>query len=141
VGLETLTSGEFKDIGSSHRKMTERDRELLLGVIQDIQSQFVEAVAQGRDLPVDKVAEIADGRIFTGSRAKELGLVDALGNFQDAVDLAKRMTDITGEVALVYPKREKPSFLDLFFETASESLHNAIIDFLRTRIEYRWDGF
>ena len=141
VGLEVVTSGEFKDIGSPHRKMTEKDRELLLEVIDDIQDQFVEAVARGRNLSPEKVREIADGRIFTGARAKDLGLVDNLGNFHDAVALAKKMTGIQGEVQLVYPKKERASLLDLFMDDDTESLHRAVTNYIRTRIEYRWDGF
>jgi protease-4 len=141
VGLEVLTSGEFKDIGSPHREMTEKDRELLRTLINDIQEQFVDAVALGRDLPVEKVREIADGRIFTGARAKELGLVDALGNFRDAVDLAKDMTGITGEVTLVYPSKPRIRLWDLIFQDTSRALSRAIVDGLRPQLAFRWDGF
>ena len=141
VGLEVLTSGEFKDIGSPHRKMTEKDRELLRTIINDIQEQFVDAVAKGRDLSVEKVREIADGRILTGAKAKELGLVDVLGNFRDAVDLAKKMTGITGEVTLVYPRKSRITLLDLIFQNTSESLSRAIVDALRPELAFRWDGF
>jgi protease-4 len=140
VGLEVLKSGEFKDIGSPYRRLSERERELLTSLISDIQKQFVEAVAQGRNLPVERVREIADGRIFSGSQSKELGLVDQLGNFQDAVELAKQMTGIKGEVALVYPKKSRVKFWDLVFRNASEALYRSFRNVLDTRIEYRWDG-
>jgi protease-4 len=139
VQLEVIKSGEFKDVGSPHRELTDRDRELLLQVITDIKNQFIEGVASGRHMPVEKVREIADGRIFTGDRAKKLGLVDALGNFQDAVDLAKEMSGIEGEVDLVYPEKRRPSLLDIIMETGIKSLKKAIQE-TNIPIEYRWRG-
>ena len=140
VDIEVLKSGEFKDIGSPHRKLTEQDKEMVRALIFDIQSQFVEAVAQGRNLPIEKVREIADGRIFSGSQGLELGLVDQLGNFQDAVDLAKSMAGIKGEATLVYPKRIRLRLWDILAEDASRVIYRALRDALGMQIEYRWDG-
>ncbi|MBW2203918.1 MAG: signal peptide peptidase SppA, partial [Deltaproteobacteria bacterium] len=81
VDLEIIKSGEFKDIGSPDRKLTKREREILDVMIMDIQKQFVDAIVRGRSLSLEKVQAIADGRIFSGAQAKELGLVDFLGNF------------------------------------------------------------
>lgn len=139
VKLEVLKSGEFKDIGSPHRKLTDRDKELISALIADIQKQFVEAVASGRNLTLEKTHEIADGRIFSGARAKELGLVDVLGNFQDAVEIAKNMAGIKGDVTLVYPKKSKLELWDLFFDSAADSVVKRIHE-MKTRIEYRWNG-
>lgn len=140
VSLEVLKSGEFKDIGSPHRKMSEREKELIKDLISDIQKQFVNAVARGRGLSEEKVQEIADGRIFSGAQAKELGLVDLLGNFQDAVDLAKKMTGIKGDATLVYPKREKLKLWDFIFQDITKACYNAFMNYLNTSIEYRWEG-
>jgi protease-4 len=140
VGLEVLKSGEFKDVGSPHREMSEREKELLQELIFDIQGQFVKAVAEGRNLSVEEVEEIADGRVFSGAKAKELGLVDVLGNFQDAVDLAKKETGIEGEVTLVYPKKTGPSIWDLVLRDATRAVYESTIKALKTHIEYRWDG-
>jgi protease-4 len=139
VRFEVLKSGEFKDIGSPDRKMTERDRKMLNELIQDIQEQFVNGVAEGRNMPVEKVRKIADGRVFSGARAKELGLVDALGNFQDAVELAKEMAGIKGAVTLVYSKKSRLRLMDLLVETAAASV-NKFLQGIKTRIEYRWSG-
>jgi protease-4 len=140
VSLEVLKSGEFKDIGSPHRKMSERDKEVIKGLIFDVQNQFVSAVARGRALSMEKVQEIADGSIFTGAKAKELGLVDILGNFQDAVDLAKKMTGIKGEAKLVYPKRQASRLWDIILQNTTESIYRAVKNTLKTDIEYRWTG-
>jgi protease-4 len=141
VGLEVLKSGEFKDIGSPYRELTERDKELIKDLISDIQEQFIRAVAEGRNISVEKVREIADGRIITGSMAKELGLVDYLGNFQDAVDLAKKTVGIDGEVSLVLPKESRTRLWDFIFQKAAKALSLALRDNLQPVIEYRWDGF
>ena len=140
IKLEVLKSGEFKDIGSPHRELTARDKELISALIADIQKQFVEAVASGRNLSIEKTREIADGRIFSGAQAKELGLVDVLGNFQDAVELAKNMATIRGDVTLVYPKKSKLDLWDLFLGSAADSIAKRIQG-MKTRVEYRWSGF
>jgi protease-4 len=141
VGVEVLKTGEFKDIGSPHRKLSEKDKELISNLISDIQKQFVEAVAQGRNLPVEKVREIADGRILSGAQSKDHGLVDELGNFQDALDLAKKMTGVQGEVTLVYPRKTKSRLWDFLLRDASESLYGFLRRIPNMWIEYRWDGF
>ncbi|MBN2418495.1 MAG: signal peptide peptidase SppA [Deltaproteobacteria bacterium] len=139
---EVIKSGEFKDIGNPHRDLTEKDREILDAVISDIQSQFVDAVAAGRNLPVEKVREIADGRIFTGETAKKWGLVDELGNFEDAIILTKDIAGIDGEVNLVYPQKKKLKLLDILLGEAAESLSNILKNSMKNNsIEYRWDGF
>lgn len=140
VKPEILKSGEFKDIGSPHRKMTEREKDILNAVILDIQNQFVNGVAGGRNLSVEKVQEIADGRIFTGAQAKELHLVDDLGNFQDAVEIAKNMAGVKGDVTLVYPKKPSIGLWDLLFETITRSV-TRLIQEMKPKVEYRWRGF
>ena len=141
VSLEVLKSGEYKDIGSPHRELTERDKELIKGLITEIQEQFIHAVARGRNISVERVRQIADGRILSGAMAKDLGLVDRLGNFQDAVDLAKKMSGIKGEASLVYPKKRSIRLWDLVFQGFSKAFYDAIADHLKTTVEYRWDGF
>jgi protease-4 len=140
VSVEVLKTGEFKDIGSIHRKLSERDREMIRTLVFDVQRQFVEAVAQGRNLPVEKVREIADGRVLTGAQCKELGLVDQLGNFEDAVELARTLAGVKGEAILVYPKKPKGKWWTLFLQDSSRTVVQAVRDALRVRLEYRWEG-
>lgn len=139
VDLEVLKSGEFKDVGSPHRKLTERDKELLNALIGDIQKQFEEGVASGRNMAVEDVQLISDGRVFSGARAKELGLVDTLGNFQDAVEIAKKIAGIKGDVTLVYPRKKELGLLDVLFDLFADSAARGL-ESLRTKIEYRWTG-
>jgi protease-4 len=140
VEMQVIKSGEFKDIGSPNRKMTKKEREILASLLEDIRNQFVTAVSQGRNMPEEKVLELADGRVFSGREAKRLGLVDSLGNLQDAVNVAKRMAHIRGKVKLVYPVRKRRSLLwDLLFK----DLFNALVNRLDRHsglLEYRWNG-
>ena len=139
VSFEVLKSGEFKDLGSPHREMSEREKALIMALIKDVQKQFVDAVARGRGMSEAEVMKIADGRIFSGAQAKELGLVDSLGNFQDAVQLAKEIAEIKGEATMVYPEKPRVRLWDLFFRDATEAIINALKDNLGG-IGYRWRG-
>ena len=88
VRNEKIKSGAHKDILSMYRPMTADERELLQGIVDDIYHQFVQTVADGRHMDEAKVKEIADGRILTGKQAQDLGLVDAMGNYYDALNYA-----------------------------------------------------
>lgn len=101
IRQETIKSGPYKDIGSSSRPMTVEERAILQGMVNDIYEQFVDVVAKGRKLNRDKVKKLADGRIFTGRQAKELGLVDKLGNYYDAVRITGEMAGIKGEPQII----------------------------------------
>ena len=140
VDLEIVKSGEFKDMGSPDRKLTQRDRDILDALIKDLQGQFVSAVASGRNLSVEKVQEFADGRIFSGARAKDLGLVDYMGNFQDAVEITKKIVGIKGDVALVYPKKSTGELWNLFLESSARNIVGVLTEQGGSMVEYRWDG-
>jgi protease-4 len=107
IGVESVVvkSGRHKDIGSPFRKMNEEDRLILQSVMDDVHSQFIEAVAEGRSLDVQDVQSLADGRIFTGRQAKQANLVDELGDLDDAIRLAAEMAGIEGEPKVVEPRR------------------------------------
>jgi len=107
IGVESVVvkSGEHKDIGSPFRKMKEDDRLILQAVMDDVHSQFIEAVADGRALDVREVRMLADGRVFTGRQAKAAKLVDELGDLEDAIKLAAEMGGIEGEPKVVEPRR------------------------------------
>jgi protease-4 len=121
MDFEVIKSGRYKDTGSWSRQMTEDERALLQGTIDDIHSQFVEAVAEGRGMDFDSVAELADGRIFSGRQALEAGLVDTLGTLEDAVAIAGRMGGIEGTPHVQEPvRRERLTLLDLLTGAASD---------------------
>jgi len=115
VSREAVKSGPYKDIGSPLRKMKPEERRLLEGVIKNVHQQFVDVVVKGRRLTREKVEKIADGRIFTGEQARDLGLVDELGSFEDAVELTKKMAGLSGEVKLIFPEKKRISVWDFIF--------------------------
>ncbi len=115
IEIQTIKSREHKDMGSPFRTMTEKEKELLQGVISDVYQQFVETVSSERDIPMDSVLALADGRIFSGRQAKELGLVDTLGSFHDAIEITRNLVGMKPEPYLIYPKKKR-SFIDMLVE-------------------------
>ena len=124
--MEVVKSGAFKDVGNPGRAMTPEEREYLQKLLDSVHQQFIRDVARGRRMPEEKVREIADGRIFTGEQAKEMGLVDELGGLNDAVDAAAKMAGITGEPKLVYPEKKKISLLDYLLDRSAETVAERI---------------
>lgn len=114
IGVKTtvVKSGKFKDIGSATKELTPEERRLLQEVMDDVHEQFIRAVAEGRGMAFEDVAKLADGRIFSGEQAKELGLVDELGGLEDSIALSARMAGIKGKPEVV-EHEEKIGLLDL----------------------------
>ncbi len=114
-----LKSGEHKDIGSPFREMTSEEKKIIQEVIDNVHQQFIKAVAEGRKMDHSKVSQIADGRILTGAQAKQIGLVDQIGNLQDAIDVVAKMLKIEGKPNILYPKKRLSLWELLVKETAS----------------------
>lgn len=115
VEFETIKSGELKDTGSMTRAVTSRDRQYLQGVVDDLYAQFVNAVAVERSLPHAEVEALADGRVFTGLQSLSLGLIDGIGTLEDAISLAARLGEISGDPRTVRIPKKRPSFVEWFF--------------------------
>ena len=130
--METVKSGALKDAGNPFRDMTPEDRAYWQALVDRVYRQFLGAVAEGRHLDVEKIRPVADGRVMTGEEAKERGLVDALGNLYDAVDLAKAEAKLTGEPVLVYPPEDRAHLLEQLLGGAA----GAAADALRTRLAH-----
>ena len=107
VGTETVKSGELKDVGSYSRSMTKKEELMLRSVVMDTYEQFVATVAEGRGMTQEDVYPMADGSIFTGLQAFNLGLVDTLGGLKEAVDLAADLANMEGEPDVIRPRPEK----------------------------------
>jgi len=116
IGVEAvvITSGPRKDTGSLFRGMTEEEKAIWEAIIDEIYGSFVEIVAEARDLPVDEVRELADGRVYTGRQAAKAGLVDETGTLDDAVAKAAELGGIEGEPEIIELKSE-PGLLDLLY--------------------------
>ncbi len=113
IDVQVIKSGEFKDVGSPFREITDAEKKYFQSLIDNVHSQFKLAVSQGRGIDLKEVDKIADGRVFTGEQAKNLKLVDELGSLSDAIRLAGNMGGIKGEPNVVYYPKKKMNLLDL----------------------------
>ncbi len=123
---ETVAVGKRKDVGDFMRTMTPDERDYLQSVLHDVHSQFVDAVAAGRKMKTQDVWALADGSIYTGIQAKALGLVDDLGDLDDAVKVAGKLANIQGEPKVV-TEEKKTSILDLIKGKDAGSLFRGIL--------------
>mgnify|MGYP006172765811 FL=1 len=134
IEFETVKSGDLKDVGSYSREVTEADRKHLNEMVDDMYSQFVNAVSQNRSLSKEEVKKIADGRVFTGKQSKELGLIDVIGTFEDAVSIAGTMGQIKGKPKIVQVNKKRPSVLDWF----TGNLGQTVSGWFDELPAYRW---
>ena len=146
IKVNSITSGPNKTIGSPWEDMTAEQQEILEAFINESYDEFVRIVADGRNLDTETVRELADGRIYTGRQALEVGLVDELGNFDDAIDKAAALGGITGEPRIVEYERF-PSFQELFLgfssqlqKSEAEKVMEVVSEFTTPKLEYRYVG-
>ena len=126
IGLqpEVIKAGEYKDIGSPARAMTKKEKNLLQSVVTDVHQQFIEAVAIGRDISIEDVTKIADGRILTGRQAHSLNLVDKMGGLQVSIDQLAQKVGIIGIPKII---KEKPR-VDLLERILKATINQPFID-------------
>ncbi len=144
IGVEfnVFTSGDSKDFGSLYRDMTPEEREYWQGVIDETYEGFVQIVAEGRGMDAETVRALADGRVYTGRQALELGLVDQLGYEKDAINKAAKMGIIGGEPRIIR-YTSNVGFLSLLGGLANvsgqDALPYALIEWVLTpKMEFRW---
>lgn len=139
---EAIKSGKFKDIGSPSREMTVEERKLLQAMIDDSYEQFVKAVSDGRKMPADQVKLLADGRIYTGRQAKEAGLVDLLGDLQDAVDKAGELGGLGKNPRVLSDTDPFENLFSLIDSRLSSFGTKSLVEAVDTApsLEYRWYG-
>jgi protease-4 len=128
VGVKSsvVKSGQYKDIGSPTREMTQEERQIIQELVDDIFDQFVDVIVKDRNLPREQVVAMADGRVFTGRKALDLGLVDQLGDMGSAARLASELAGKTGEYDLVFPRKKRPSVFDFMLESAMNSIARSV---------------
>lgn len=128
VGVKSsvVKSGQYKDIGSPVREMTPEEKIIIQELIDDIYNQFIDVIVRDRKLTREKVVAIGDGRVFSGRKAKEYGLVDQLGDMASAAKLASVLAGKNGKYDLVYPKKKHPSVFDYVFESAADQLSRSV---------------
>ncbi len=118
IGIEfiTIKSGNFKDILSPFRDTTKSESRYLHDFIMNAYDQFVGAVSSERNMDIEKVKSCADGRVYTGVQAKEIGLIDLLGTYEDAIELAGKLGGIEGQPKTIREKKKQPGLFELMFE-------------------------
>ena len=142
IKTEVIKSGRFKDIGSSTRDLTLADRELLQGMIDDVHSQFVTAISEGRNIPIDRLQPFVDGRIFTGQQALDAGLIDELGSLSDAVRHAGNAVGLGDDPKVIYPQPEEKSIYERLIQgAASRYLGISLTPQISAGPQYLWDGY
>jgi len=98
-------------------------------LIDNIHDQFVRDVATGRKRGTEEIRALADGRLFTGEQAKDLGLIDRFGNFQDALDRAAELSGIRGKPVILYPEEKRPRILEFLLQGFAGSLFRILQGF------------
>jgi protease-4 len=118
----TMKAGEFKDTGSPTRDMTPAEQQYLQALIDNMHTQFIQAVAEGRKAKVEDIRAIANGKVWTGEQALSMKLIDQVGDFQTVVDDTAKEVGISGEPTLVRPEKDRKTVLDLLFGDVSQWL-------------------
>lgn len=137
VKVNIIKSGKHKDIGSSLRAMSEEEKGLLQGVIDNAYSQFFNVVAKNRKMiKKQELMKIADGRIFTGEQAKQMDLIDELGTYEDAIKLASKLAHIEGKPIIV--EEDKPLKLLFDFMEIKNPIKKLQEDTTKILLEYRY---
>lgn len=111
VEMEVVKGGAQKDLGSPFRDMGPEEREILGALVLDVHEQFIEVVAEARGMAVDQVRPLADGRVLSGRQAQAAGLVDRLGNVEEAIAVAGRMAGLGSDPRIVRPPSDEGDWL------------------------------
>ncbi len=102
IQIETFKGGKYKDMYSGFRELTPEEEEIMQEMVDEYYEQFIDVVAEGRGLSEEEVRNLATGQIYTGTKAKELGLVDELGDLDTAIDLAAELAGIEAPIVEYY---------------------------------------
>jgi protease IV len=129
---QIVKSGEMKDMGSPWRGLTSAEKEYANTVVMEVYDNFVTDVSKGRNMTTSDVKALADGRIYTGATAKQLGLIDGFGDLYDAIDKAAKLGGVTGEPKVVYMNRTSLSKLILGSDSGQSSKIQQFVSYFET---------
>jgi len=136
IDFETIKSGDVKDVGSPYREATDEDREMLQAAIDDSYEQFIEVIMEGRDLTREEVIEVADGAVFTGRQGMDLGLVDRIASFEEAIRITAELAGIDGKPRTVKERPRKDVTLFDLFKTDLSGLLDGRLPFPGPQLQY-----
>jgi len=118
-----IKSGEFKDMGSPLRELKDSEKQILQDLVDELHLQFVSDTAKARGMEIKTMANLADGRAYTGQKALQLKLIDRLGNLDDAVQWAGELAQIKGDLNPVYPREDKLTFIKRLADTLLKDIN------------------
>jgi protease-4 len=137
---EVIKSGPFKDVGASNRPMNDEERNLMQDLIDNVYNQFVRDIAAARSMSEETIYKLADGRVYTGEQALEVGLIDSLGNYTDAITLAADLGGLDSkDPQLIYPKVDRKFSLLNLLRNAEQSLVDNFVP-LYPILSFEWTG-
>jgi len=140
VDMRTIKAGRLKDSGNPMRKMTDEEARYFQSLMDGVHRQFMDVVEHERGIDHGQLVQIADGRVFTGEEAVELGLVDTLGTYEDAISIAAGMAGISGEPSIV-KERRRANWFDIFLGETDQTLKQLKQELLdRPVLSYRYAG-
>ena len=139
IEVYTIGSGEFKDAGSPFKPFEEEHEAYFSQMVFDIHDQFVEDVAECREMELSEANALADGRVFTGRQAKAERLVDELGSLHDAIEYIAAEVDLE-DPPVVYPPEEKLGIFGELFRVAVDSSVTELKEHKRPRVSYEYVG-
>ena len=136
VKIETIKSGIHKDIGNYSREMTAEERKILQDIINDAYEQFLSVVVTGRKLDEAKARGLADGRIFTGTQAKVAVLIDDVGGLDEAIEEAKKLAGIKGDVKIISDTDQWEKIFEFLPAGFEERMFSKVMPAMNVRFEY-----
>ncbi len=144
----SIKSGKMKNIGSPLKEMSEEERKVLQDIVDEMYTRFLDIIAEGRNMKIEDVRKLADGRIYTGKQALDNGLIDLLGYFDDAINLAKEISGIQEAKIIKYKKMFNLADMfagsvdDLFGDRSIKiGIHTGISNSDCPRFMYLWPGY
>ena len=127
IGMRTVKSGKYKDMFNSWRPVTTEEKALMQSMLDDVHSQFISVLILERGIPTASAVEMAQGQVFSGRQAMDLGLIDELGGLSDAIDIARRKAKL-GEDADIIQKSES-SMQELLQQYIGSEVRSLVPDF------------
>ncbi len=125
-----ITEGKYKSLGHPARPLSEEEKNILQEQSKVVYEQFVKNVSASRQIPREKVKDIANGLSFPGTQALRMGLIDRIGNYQDAVDHCTKMGKIKGEPLIVeYETQVLPRWLSRIFQGKGAWLYRILLPY------------
>ena len=113
LSFQSIKSGDFKDAGSFSRKSNDLDIEYFQDIVNNLHNQFVNTISYERGIPYEEVLKLANGKVFSGEQAFELGLIDILGTFDNSINLISELSGFDKKPKIIYPDEEKFGLLDI----------------------------